>query len=192
MPGVIFTTPLFLTSIAPANRSCSICLEPFIEPPSPGSTREDQEGEWAVRVDLVAEVSALKKCCGHILGKRCLEAHLRSPGPWRKQCPLCRDVWFRPSSRAKPATRASHRLQTAPSNGRATRFTAPAADRASRGRSGSPPRERGEQQLSSAHSLDDYTDFAQQVRAKLQIKDGSEEVTRTLEEVEQTLREFYS
>lgn len=190
MQGALFTTPLPLSLLESSDGSCSICLEPYIEPPSHGSARGDQEGEWAVRIELVAEISAWRRCCGHIIGKQCLEAHLRSSGPWKRQCPLCRDVWFRESSRPSRANRQPHQLPAFPSNERVTRSITIAAGRTSRDRSRSPLHERDEQQTQPS-TPQDGSSFTQRVREKLQIEDGSEEVGRTLEGVEQILREFY-
>lgn len=71
-----------------------------------------------------------------------------------------------------------------------TRSITFAADRTSRDRLRSQLHERDEQQTQPS-SPQDGSSFTQRVREKLQIGDGSEEVGRTLEEVEQTLREFY-
>lgn len=167
MEGALFTTPLPLSLLAADGQSCSICLEPYIEP-SPHGNAESQAGEWAVRIDLVAESSSLRRCCGHVLGKKCLAAHLRSAGPWKRRCPLCRGVWFHETVRLSRAGRRSHRSQSFSYSRRAIRATSVAAGHTSRDRSSSP------------------------VHEKLQMQEGSGEVGRTLEQVEQTLRELYS
>jgi hypothetical protein len=188
MEVALFTTPLPLHLLAADDRLCSICHEPYIEPPSHGCTQADQAGEWAVRIELVAESSSLRRCCGHVIGKQCLAAHLRSQGPWKRQCPLCRDVWFRNTNRPSRTSRRSGQSEALPDRGRATRSTALTTGNTNRDRSRSPLHERDEQQTSQENAPES---FVQRVREKLQIQKGSDEVGRTLEEVEQTLRDLY-
>lgn len=191
MQGALFTTPLPLYLLASSDQSCSICLEPYIEPPLHGSTRRDEEGEWAVRIELVAGATAQRRCCRHVIGKQCLEAHLRSSGPWKRQCPLCRDVWFREPSYPTRASRHSLQSQALPRDERVTRSMALARGRTRRGRSRSLSHDRDEEQTSQPSAPHDGSNFTQRVREKLHVEDGSEQVGRTVEEVEQTLRDFY-
>jgi hypothetical protein len=87
----------------PDRRTCPICIEPYIEPstsrPSPKDTYE-----WAIRVDISATDAGIRKCCGRIFGRLCLEKHINSPGVWHNKCPLCREEWW-----ANPKELAQHR-----------------------------------------------------------------------------------
>lgn len=92
--GALFTTPLRLASLDVSDRSCPICREPYVNPIRGRQSPVDGTEEWAVRVDMIAERSGVRRCCQHVLGRKCLEKHLHSGGPWRNKCPLCRNVWF--------------------------------------------------------------------------------------------------
>lgn len=191
MQGALFTTPLPLSLLAPSDRRCSICLEPYIEPAKHDPACEDGEGEWAVRVDLVAEISELRRCCGHVIGKQCLEAHLRSSGPWKRQCPLCRDVWFRECNRPVDGARRSSTLQAQRSTERLARSRSHSTNDTSGNGFRSPRISRDQRQTLRQNRLSERAGFTQRVREKLEIEDGSDEVGRSLEEVEQALKDFY-
>lgn len=91
--GALFTTPLPLASLEESDRSCPICLEPYVEPARPGHGHSGA-GEWPVRVDMIADRSGIRRLCRHVFGRACLETYFHSPAPWRNSCPLCRDIWF--------------------------------------------------------------------------------------------------
>ena len=89
--GALLITPVALSTLE--DRACPICHEPYIEASAKQET-QDTTQEWPVSVDLVAEWFGHKKCCGHVMGRRCLETHLTTPGEWSNKCPICRDIWF--------------------------------------------------------------------------------------------------
>ncbi|KAJ8112563.1 hypothetical protein OPT61_g5095 [Boeremia exigua] len=188
MQGALFTTPLPLVLLPPSDRECSICLEPYIEP---DSAQQSQGREWAVRVELVAEVSGLRRCCGHIIGRQCLEAHLRSSGPWKRHCPFCRDPWFREPNRPASQTQNTTETQDRPARQRFTHLRSTARSNTNRERSRSPRNEPSQGGMSRQAPLQEQASFTQRVREKLRVKDGSDEVGRSLYEVEQVLNDFY-
>lgn len=191
MQSALFTTPLPLVLIPPNDRVCSICLEPYIEPSQPAATQQDQQGEWAVRVELVAETSGLRRCCGHIIGKQCLEAHIRSSGPWKRRCPLCRALWFQESRLQAEQTQITSRQQAQPES-QTVVGSRPLLRSTGQNRSRSPQNEWGESSTSQELYAQHLASFTQRVRDKLEIKDGSDEVGKSLEEVEQVLGDFYN
>jgi hypothetical protein len=190
MEGALFITPLPLSQLAADDRTCIICYGPYIESPSPGCIRNHHAGEWAVRIDMIAESSSLRRGCRHVMGEQCLAAHLRSPGRWKKRCPICRSVWFHESHPTSLANQDTRPVQAFPNDRRATRSSIHTAGDANRDRSRSPLHNRDEQHTTARSSPGN---FVQRVRETLQIEDGSNEAGRSLEEVEQRLQnELYS
>ncbi|KAJ4984820.1 hypothetical protein SVAN01_09693 [Stagonosporopsis vannaccii] len=182
MHGALFTTPLPLSLIAPSDRGCSICLEPYIEPLHHASTQEGQQGECAVRVELVAEASGPRRCCGHVFGKRCLEAHLRSSGPWKRRCPLCRVPWFQELNTLAEQAENIPDPHAQPNDHSIAQSRPSLLNSTNRERSRIPRNDRGHtlQRPHAQHSAS----FTQLVREKLKIGEGSDEVGRSLEENE--------
>lgn len=81
MEAALLITPLQLDQLAADNRTCSICFEPYIENPSPSCARDRDAGHWAVRIDMVAEPSSLRRGCRHIISNQRLGAcNLRDHG----------------------------------------------------------------------------------------------------------------
>jgi hypothetical protein len=80
---------LELSALADTATDCSICHNPFADPPQdfvhPDLPRD--EDEYAVQVHNRGE-------CKHIFGRHCLEHHIRGGNPWSHTCPLCRTEWF--------------------------------------------------------------------------------------------------
>lgn len=94
------TKPLQLADIhssANADTECPICHNPYTEPPH-GYVHPDlpdDTEEYAVQIEN-------RSLCKHIIGRRCLEHHLRGGNPWSHTCPLCRTEWFpAPNSRRR-------------------------------------------------------------------------------------------
>lgn len=191
MHGALFTTPLPLLLIAPSDRECSICLEPYIEPSQRAFAQEGQEGEWAVRVELVAEVCGLRRCCGHVMGKQCLEAHLRSSGPWKRRCPLCREVWFQETSLSAEEGRHTSELYAQRVGQAVASSRHSPSNNARLDRSRNPRNESSQSHTLVRPSAQSPASFTQRVREKLEIKEGSDEVGKSLEEVEQVLGDFF-
>jgi|SRR5690242_16990943 len=191
MQGALFTTPLPLLLIPPNDRVCSICPEPYIEPSQPAAAQQDQQGEWAVRVELVAETSGLRRCCGHVIGKQCLEAHIRSSGPWKRRCPLCRALWFQESRLQAEETQTTSRQQ-AQAEGQTIVLSRHTLLNNGQYSPRGPRNEWGQSSTSQEAYAQHLANFTQRVREKLKINDGSDEVGKSLEEVEQILGEFYN
>lgn len=181
----MFITPLQLDQLAADNRTCSICFEPYIEAPSPGCTRDHEPGEWAVRIDMVAEPSSLRRGCRHIIGKECLGAHLQSPGPWKSRCPICRDVWFHEAIPTNRVIQQPRQVQATPSGRRATRSVVQTATNGDRHGHAVGSLTCLEQRMMQRNNC---TSFLQQVRETLQIADESTDAGQSLEEVEQRLK----
>ncbi|KAF2823202.1 hypothetical protein CC86DRAFT_328302 [Ophiobolus disseminans] len=189
--GALLITPISLLQLEDPN--CPICQEPYSEvPPSP--ERQGPEEEWAVSIDMVAEWFGPKKCCGHIMGRKCLEKHLSAAGQWRNKCPLCRDIWFHERVPAHVQWRPAP-IPPQPSADVAPRRSERIAAKAT-ARSGT------QQPKMSDHSGINRAPRQQRPRPRpvhftgrlmtaLQVEDGSCEVKGTLEEVEQRLSTLY-
>ncbi|KAF1842278.1 uncharacterized protein K460DRAFT_370261 [Cucurbitaria berberidis CBS 394.84] len=197
--GAIFTTPVSLSYLEAEDQICPICHEPYIEPcQSPRA--QDPDREWPVRVDMVAEWFGLKRCCGHIIGRRCLENHLRARGAWRNKCPVCRDIWLSNSMTA--AAPANDEPQASTQHG--SEVSSPLQ------RSSSVPFQATTQQDVIGPRISDWnrvtrrrpraplyvqplppTGFMQQLLGALEVEYGSDEVKGTLDEVEQRLEALY-
>lgn len=188
--GALLITPIALSVLE--DLQCPICHELYTEPPTPNRLRGPDQ-EWAVRVDMIAEWFGTKRCCGHVIGRKCLEKHLKGPGAWRNKCPLCRDVWYHevvPKDAQQP-TRAHLRLSAAHTPRRSQRT---AEQRSIDYRM-------SELSLSSRHGVAPAqpsrrqqrrpTSFTQRLLAALEVEEGSEEVKGTMEEVERRLDELY-
>lgn len=73
----------------PLSRQCPICRDlyhaqdpAYLHPLLPADTPE-----YPVQVRD-------RGLCRHILGRRCIERHIRAGHPWSHTCPLCREEWF--------------------------------------------------------------------------------------------------
>lgn len=184
--GALLITPVALVQLE--DKECPICHELYTEPQSTDHGSEPHQ-EWAVKVDMIAEWFGTKRCCGHIIGRKCLEKHLKGPGPWRNKCPLCRDVWFHevaPRGAQLPAE-----VPEAPSATRAPRRSQRIAERRSmslrpvgarHGIARTQPRQRPQRRPIR---------FTQRLMAALEVEDGTEEVKGTMEEVERRLNRLY-
>lgn len=138
MTSALFITPLLLSQLAADDRTCSICYEPYIDFPSPGSIRDRGAGEWAVRIEMVADPSSVRRGCYHVMGEQCLVTHLRSPGQWKKRCTMCRNSWSHEAHPTSQASRGTPRVQAVPNDRRATRSSTHTAGAADRDRSRTP------------------------------------------------------
>lgn len=85
------TRPLELSALPsdPLSRQCPICRDryhaqhhAYLHPLLPADTPE-----YPVQV-------CDRGACRHILGRRCIERHVRAGQPWSHTCPLCREEWF--------------------------------------------------------------------------------------------------
>jgi len=184
--GALLITPVALVQLE--DLECPICHETYTEPRSTDQLSEPQQ-EWAVKVDMIAEWFGTKRCCGHIIGRKCLEKHLKGPGPWRNKCPLCRDVWFHEVAPRDAQPRAE--TPEPPSTTRAPRRSQRIAERRSasqrtsgsiRGVARTPSRQRPQRRPIR---------FTQRLMAALEVEDGTEEVKGTMEEVERRLNRLY-
>ncbi|KAF2658544.1 hypothetical protein K491DRAFT_676360 [Lophiostoma macrostomum CBS 122681] len=177
-PFLVFTTPVQLSTI-PDSPDCAICKEPLsaFDP-----AVRSQEQEYPVRVDIAATPTGSVRLCGHIFGRKCLEQHLRTKGPWSKNCPLCRRVWFKNEEKETENTHSA-----LSSTLRLSWFPRPERQRhrehmASAGQSeaGAQPDEETFRQS-----------FMQQVLDALEAEKGSREVRGSVEDVERALQKLY-
>jgi len=196
--GALLITPIPPHKLEDIN--CPICQEPYSEVPSSTKVLEnDSEQEWAVSIDMVAEWFGPKKCCGHIMGRRCLEKHLQAAGQWRNKCPLCRDIWFHESVPAHvqrpvaPPAPAPARPQ--PSSTVAPRRSARLAAREATRLGTVQPRMSESNGIIRAPHHERRRPrperFTSQLMAALEVEDGSCEVKGTFEEVTQRLSRLY-
>lgn len=178
-----------------SDRTCPICLEPYVEPVRGGPSPADGAGEWAVRIDMIAEQSGLRRCCGHILGRICLEKHLQGEGPWRNKCPLCRNLWFHVTVANHAATdeqpRASaERIYPQATLRRSSRIASRAAVR-------QPPSAHHDRYRvnprtnCTLRNAGRSPHFMRHLLGLLNVSSGSDEVKATLEEVERRLGILY-
>jgi hypothetical protein len=128
-PGALIITPYSISS--PEDTTCPICHETYSDPPSTGlNLGPETEQEWAVSVDYAAEWFGHRKCCGHIVGRLCLEKHLNTRGAWKNKCPICRDIWYhevapeRAQVNEHPATQARLHPRAADESRRSQRIAA--------------------------------------------------------------------
>jgi hypothetical protein len=186
--GALFITPIDSNSLEP--RICPICYEPYSGAHTPGQARGPEE-EGAVSVDMIAEWQGLRRLCGHVIGRRCLEKYITSSGAWRNKCPICRCIWF---GEVAPANEQQHRQRARQALPRLRRSRRIAAQRgASQHHLGQAISERdsvrqcqGDErhQLRSVH-------LTRQILDALEVGDGTGEVKGTLEEVEQRIMTLY-
>ncbi|KAF2132302.1 hypothetical protein P153DRAFT_284987, partial [Dothidotthia symphoricarpi CBS 119687] len=198
--GALFTTPISISRLESENRACPICHEQYIEPPVTEHGHQTSDREWAVSVDMVAEWFGRKRCCGHIIGHRCLQAHLQASGPWRNKCPLCRNVWFHHSNEDdnlvdEPGQTGETRIDPISSSLRRSRRI---ADQTAVRRETpvTPTRDRAGTNQHSYHTSirkrsRRTAQFTQQLLETLEVAVGSVEVRGTLEEVERKLEALY-
>lgn len=91
---VLFTTPVPLENLSSDDRTCPICCEPYVA--LKPTRRIDDEGEWAIRIDMSAAIHGRTRCCGHVFGRKCVEKYLNYNGPRGHLCPICRQNWWDP------------------------------------------------------------------------------------------------
>jgi hypothetical protein len=194
--GALLITPLALSTIE--DRTCPICREPYIEMPTTEQSVASEDGEWPVSVDMVAEWFGPKRCCGHIMGRLCLQKHLKTVGEWSNTCPICRDIWFHryvpenvsesgevldqdeTTSREGEPVRRSQRLAAQGGKVREVNAGSRMSQRNGVGQHQSDKRRR----LRPAR-------FAARLLAALEVEDGSDGIKGTLEEVQEKLDKLY-
>jgi hypothetical protein len=201
--GALFTTPLALAALDNDSRTCPICHEDYTEPYTSDSNEipGDANKEWAVSVDMVAEIRGRKRCCGHIIGRRCLKKHISGRGLWKNKCPLCRDVWFGINATAHTGTttspravRVDHSDRSSQPLRRSLRIAAQATTQRESSvyrmsnRNGVGPSRRAHR--SDRHS--DSSSFVQDLLGTLGVVEGSDQVQGTLEQVERQLEGLYN
>lgn len=78
-----------LPNDSPNDQQCPICNEFYVDPPERYVHPDFPSGssEYACQIRNVGG-------CKHVFGRRCLEKHMRSGGPWSHTCPLCRKEWL--------------------------------------------------------------------------------------------------
>jgi hypothetical protein len=184
--GALLITPIAIPLLK--NPQCPICHEPYTEPPSSDHLPEPEQ-EWAVRVDMIAEWFGTKRCCGHIVGRKCLEKHLKGPGPCRNKCPLCRDVWFHDvAPRDAQPVPARNTLRT-------PRRSQRIAERGARMQGLAELNLSSRYGVAHARSRQRATRrparFTQQLLAALEVEEGTEEVRGSMEEIERRLNMLY-
>jgi hypothetical protein len=190
----ILVTPIILKSIDIEDRYCPICREPYAEPPNKDQ-KPEAEQDWAVSVDMVAGMDGPKHCCGHIIGRRCLDMHLKAPGPWKNKCPLCREVWYELSTSDDVDDGDNDELEATPAEPQ--RRSQRIAERDAQRRSTAGPPESGRNGVSRAgrHQRSRRQNrprrFTRELFAALDVEEGSNDVRCTLEEAKQKLQAFY-
>jgi hypothetical protein len=154
---------------------------------------------------MVAEWFGPKKCCGHIMGKNCLQAHVTSNGPWKHKCPLCRDVWYHAVAPEKvrrfeeeeeeeeeepQVLRRSARIERMEAG---RQGTVPGSAHASMSqRHGVSRAARRERRRSPSQSRAASAAFSSQLMAALQVEEGGKHVHGSLEEIKERLSGLYS
>lgn len=194
--GALLITPLSLSRVSDPN--CPVCHEAYCELPALHQPLLlDQE--FAVSIDMVAEWHGSKKLCGHVLGRKCFERHLRSKGAWRNRCPLCRDVWFHGDEAIDEEDTDEEVQEDEPSEPDATtippRRSARVAAQTIPGPNISSPRlsvssgvnraRYGQQQSSGPRH------FTRKLLAALEVRADGDEVAGTMEDVERRLKTLY-
>jgi hypothetical protein len=196
-PGALIITPYSISS--PEDTTCPICHETYSDPPSTGlNLGPETEQEWAVSVDYAAEWFGHRKCCGHIVGRLCLEKHLNTRGAWKNKCPICRDIWYhevapeRAQVNEHPATQARLHPRTADEPRRSQRIAARLDESQA---PSSPPRvcnrgdvNRGRQSLRTRTRP---PHFMQQLLAALGVENARDGVKGTKKEVYGRLERLY-
>ena len=198
-PSALFITPLSLAALDVDDRTCPICLETYIEPIRHAGFTPDTEKEWPVTVDMVAEQFGQKRCCGHVVGRKCLEKHLRGPWAWRNSCPLCRDIWFGSlCSNSTPRESVSQNGVTDQSTEAcilprrslriASRVTTPATQ-ATRMSNNHGVHKRSRSVLQPTNHSQS---FVQSLLGALGVKSGTSRVNGTLDDVERVVKKLYA
>ncbi|KAH7073267.1 hypothetical protein FB567DRAFT_196508 [Paraphoma chrysanthemicola] len=195
-PCTILIRPISLRDIEDEDQNCPICREHYREPPSPGCRPEDKQ-EWAVSVEIVAGIDRPRECCGHIMGRKCLDMHLRARGQWRNKCPICRDVWYEVGAVEDAEGREEEQAQSEPipidpprrslriaARDRHRRSTATPMTSDRRGVNRAGREQRAIRQTRSRR-------FHQDLLAALDVEEGSDEIGCTLEEVKHKLEALY-
>lgn len=195
--GGLIVIPVRLASLE--ELECPICQEPYSEPNRSGQPAGSEQ-ECAVKVDLLFEWFGRKRCCGHVIGRRCLEKQLNGSGAWRNKCPVCRDVWFHevaPQSHARLESDA--RLET----NRSTEFDS--SRRRQRGRrvaarmttnQTSPERGMHDRPLIGrvqrrGRLRQPPNNFTRRLRSALGVEQGTDVFRGTTAELEENLKRLY-
>jgi hypothetical protein len=203
--SALFTTPIPLDKLDTDENICPICHEDYIGPPikvkgKKTKTPNGSEGEWPVSVDMFADPTGLKHCCGHIFGRQCLITHLNGEGAWRNKCPVCRDIWFGKGAvaadvSAEPVQAPLEEEVVAQPLRRSARIAAqtlasraPPAARMS-ARNGIARRSRYAARVKRGR-LTRPVGFLEEILGALNMQNG-DEVNGTLNEVEEILSTFY-
>jgi hypothetical protein len=197
--GALIITPYSISSLE--DTTCPICHETYSDPPSTGLNLEpEMEQEWAVSVDYAAEWFGYRKCCGHTVGRRCLEKHLNTHGAWKNKCPICRDIWYheitpeRAQVNEHPATQARLHPRTADKPRRSQRIEARLAESQAPsspplvGNRGAVSRDR-QSHRTRTRTRPPY--FMQQLLAALRVEDARYGVKGTKKEVHRRLERLY-
>ncbi|KAF2845319.1 hypothetical protein T440DRAFT_278386 [Plenodomus tracheiphilus IPT5] len=196
--GALFTTPLRLASLEDGDRACPICQELYVEPCRSNQSLPNGGAEWAVRVDMIAERSGIRRCCGHVLGRSCLEKHLHSGGPWRNKCPLCRNVWFQTTLFNDVTVNRQTQIQTSAERTvpqttlrRSSRIASRALARRPSSNTQHASSRGGRTIIQPSSHAARSPHFTRRLLRLLEVETGSDEVKVTLEQIERTLRILY-
>ncbi|KAH8710202.1 hypothetical protein GQ44DRAFT_437007 [Phaeosphaeriaceae sp. PMI808] len=197
--GALLITAVELSSIE--DPTCPICREPYSGADG-AEERPEADQEDPVSIDMVAEWFGSRRCCGHVIGRSCLFRHLTAPGAWANKCPLCRDVWFHETLPEDTQPGEQQQEQTNPTSPsahmprRSTRIAGQVGERR-----GSVHQNPSRAHMSDRHGISRVRlqqrpqarppRFTRQLLAALDVKDGSNEVMGTIDDVEKTLEAFY-
>lgn len=185
--GALIITPIPLSNVE--QPECPICHEEYIAPPAPGTNKPAApRQEWPIKVNLVAEWFGPKHCCGHIIGRHCLELHLNSPGNWRNKCPICRDVWYHTYVPEQTGV-TNQQEPSAQEPSSPLRRSQRIASRSGSEQPESALHTNNAQPLSQ-HFRPDH--FATRLRAILEVQEGSDHVPGRYEDLERKLSILYS
>jgi hypothetical protein len=195
--GALMITPIGVSSLE--DTTCPVCRETYSDPPAVGLNLEPEpESEWAVSVDYAAEWFGLKKCCGHVVGRCCLEKHLRTRGAWKNKCPICRDIWYHEVAPEKTqvneqlAAQAHLRPRTANEPRRSQRIAARLPEAQGPSTPSMSDRSGISRKRYSQRPQTRPPRFMRQLLAALGVEDVSDGVRGTKEEVQRRLERMYS
>ncbi|KAF2020359.1 hypothetical protein BU24DRAFT_469146 [Aaosphaeria arxii CBS 175.79] len=93
---------------------CPICFEPYI-PKNEVSAHVDLSSKGASEISVRVRSCWPGSTCRHAFGHNCIEAHIRSAGPWSNKCPTCREEWF-PEDETPPFTSTDGRIDNGGDN----------------------------------------------------------------------------
>lgn len=80
------TLSLPLSSLPAQDSSCPICHNSYASPPT-------AYVHPVCPLDI-PEYPVEIQACKHVMGRHCLERHIRGGMPWSHTCPMCRVEWF--------------------------------------------------------------------------------------------------